>query len=100
MSSWSWPAAALPTRTGLERAELLAALLVLLTEPFRQPADEGGRLGEEPEPQQRVQAEAGVADPDVAVVPVPPAADLLGQARRDGGDDAAARLVAEHLERQ
>ncbi|CAH0291805.1 hypothetical protein SRABI26_04254 [Arthrobacter sp. Bi26] len=38
--------------------------------------------------QQRLQGEGGVAQPAEAVVPVPGAADLLRQGRRDGGNNA------------
>ena len=51
-----------------------------------------------PSRSRRVEAERRVADPDVAVVPVALAADLLGQARRRRGDDRAGRLVGEQLE--
>ena len=83
-----------------QRAEPVRARVVLLAEPLGQPADERAGLVEEAEPQQRVQAEAGVAHPHVAVVPVAGAADLLGQAGRHRGHDPAGRLVAEHLQRQ
>ena len=48
------------------------------------------------------EGERGVPQPDVAVVPVARAAELLGQARRRGGRDAARVLVregAQHGER-
>ena len=48
--------------------------------------------------EQGLEGERGVAQPAVAVVPVPLAADVLGQARRRGGDDAAAHLVGEQAQ--
>ena len=56
-----------------------------------QPVHEGLGLLGEAEPQQGVEGEGGVADPGVAVVPVAPAADALGQAGGRGGDDRAGR---------
>ena len=58
-----------------------------------------GLVGE-PQPQQGVEAEGGVADPHVAVVPVALAADLLGQAGGRRRDDRPARLVGQQLEGQ
>ena len=49
---------------------------------------------------QRVQRQAGVAQPAEAVVPVAHAADLLGQRRRRRRDDAAGRRVGHRLERE
>ena len=53
------------------------------------------RAGRDP---QRLDGEAGVADPGVAVVPVALAADVLGQRRRRRGDDRAGRLVGQALQ--
>ena len=47
---------------------------------------------------QRLERQAGVADPGVAVVPVALAADRLGQRGGRGGDDRAGRTVGEALE--
>jgi len=64
------------------------------------PPHEGAGFVSEPDPEQRVEREARVADPRVAVVPVPLAADPLREARRRGGDDGPGRVEAEELERQ
>ena len=66
-------------------------------------ADEGAerlRLLREAEPEQRVEGEGGVANPGVAVVPVPAAAELLREARRRGRDDGAGRRERQQLERE
>src|SRR6266536_1874384 len=47
---------------------------------------------------ERLQRQACVADPGVAVVPVALAADRLGQRRRRRSDDRARRTVGEALE--
>ena len=65
-----------------------------------QPVHEPGRLLGEADPHQGVQGEGGVAHPGVAVVPVPHAADALGQAGGRRGDDGPGRLVGQQLERQ
>ena len=72
----------------------------LLAEALGQPVHERRGLLGEAEPQERVQREGRVADPRVAVVVVPHAADVLGQARRRRGDDRARRPVRHQLERQ
>ncbi len=78
-----------------------AALAVgRLAEPVGQPGDERLRLLREPEPQERVERERGVAHPRVAVVPVALAADVLRQAGGRGGDDCAGGPVGEQLERE
>jgi hypothetical protein len=59
------------------------------------PAQERLRLGQRPQVDQRPRGHRGVADPAVAVVPVPDAADLLRQRGGGGGQDGAGRLVAE-----
>ena len=81
----------------LERPRLAADAL---PEAVGEPVHEPGRLLGEAEPEQCVEREGGVADPGVAVVPVPPAADLLGQARRRRGDHRARRLVGEQLQHE
>ena len=53
------------------------------------------RAGRHPE---RLHGEAGVADPGVAVVPVPFPAHALRQRRRPGGDDRAAGLVGQAVQ--
>ena len=84
-----------------QRAEVVGrAVLGRVRHPVREPAHERRRLVGEAEPQQRVEAERGVADPHVAVVPVAAPAHRLGQARGRRGDDRAGRLVGEQLERQ
>ena len=65
-----------------------------------QPVHEPGRLLGEADPHQRVQGEGGVAQPGVAVVPVPHPADALGQARGRGGHEGPGRLVGQQLQRQ
>src|SRR5262249_42428222 len=47
---------------------------------------------------ERLQRQAGVADPGVAVVPVALAADGLGQRRRGRGDDGAGGAIRQALE--
>src|SRR5919107_2613947 len=49
---------------------------------------------------QRTEDEGAIAQPAVAVVPVPGAAKSLGERGRGGGDDAATRLVGQSLEGQ
>src|SRR6478735_4475242 len=122
MSSWSWSAAPLPIRTGadprwpskwsdllrqlgatvdavhdLQRPECPGAVLA---EAPAQPLHERRALIREPEPQQRVEREGGVADPGVAVVPVAATAELLGQAGRRRRDDPAGGQERQQLERQ
>src|SRR5215469_1869896 len=68
----------------LERAvglELLAAL--------RHPAHEGGRLFRVAEAHESLEDERRVADPGVAIVPVAPAPDQLGETEGRRGDDGA-----------
>src|SRR5437762_9225273 len=72
--------------------ELLAARL--------HPAHEGGRLLGEAEAHEAVEREGGVADPGVAIVPVPLAAELLGKPEGGGRDDGAVRPRGEELEGQ
>ena len=81
----------------LERAALA---VVRLAEAVGEPREELLRLLGEPERQERVHREGGVAHPGVAVVPVALAADVLGQARGRSGHDRAGRAVGEQLERQ
>ena len=57
-------------------------------------------LGLEAVLHERLERQGGVAQPDVAVVPVAHAAVLLGQARGRGGDDAAGVLVGEGAQHQ
>ena len=61
----------------------------------QQPPPPALRLGPEPVVQQHVQRERRVPQPDVAVVPVALAAELLRQARGRCRDDAAGVLVGE-----
>ncbi len=49
---------------------------------------------------QSEEREGRVAQPAVAVVPVPDAADPLGQRRRRSGDDSSGRRVRERLQRE
>src|SRR6185295_10793088 len=77
---------------GAVGAELSAALA--------QPVHEVAGLLDEADAHERVRREGGVADPGVAVVPVAPAAQVLGQAAGDGGHHGPARLVGEELQRQ
>jgi hypothetical protein len=56
------------------------------------------RLAGEAEAEQGVDAEGGVADPDVAVVPVALAAELFGEAGGGGGDDGAGGGVGQEFE--
>src|SRR5215211_279620 len=49
---------------------------------------------------QRTEDEGAIAQPAVAVVPVPGAAESLGERGRGGGDDAAARFVGQPFEGQ
>src|SRR5881409_3479559 len=72
--------------------ELLAARL--------DPAHEGRRLLGEAEAHEAVEREGGVADPGVAIVPVPLAAELLGKPEGGGRDDGAVRPRGEELEGQ
>ena len=64
-----------------------------------QPVPEAGRLLGEPDAEQAVQRERGVADPGVAVVPVARAADRLGQAAGRCRDDRPRRFEGQELER-
>ena len=65
-----------------------------------QPVHERRGLFGEAEPQQPVERERRVADPGVAVVPVAPAAELLGQRGRRRRDERAGRRVGQQLQRQ
>ena len=75
-------------------------VLVGILPAILQPVPEAGRLLGEPDAEQAVQRERGIADPGVAVVPVARAADRLGQAARRGGDDRPRRFERQELERQ
>ena len=121
MSSWSWSAAALPTRTGAEprwpsrwsssrsgRSVRPSMPYMICSGPVWQPSprltcsvrkfmNASASLGEA-QPQHRVHAEGGVAHPHVPVVPVAFAAELLGQAGRRRGHDRAGRRVGEQLQ--
>jgi hypothetical protein len=63
-------------------------------------AHKGIGLAGEAQPQKRVDAEGGVPNPYVAVVPIPLAADLLGQAGRRRGHDGAGGSIGQQLQRQ
>ena len=78
-----------------QRARLAAGRVA---EAPLQPAHERAGLLGEPEPEQRVEREGGVADPRVAVVPVARAADLFRQAGGGGGHDRAGGRVREQFE--
>ena len=65
-----------------------------------EPVHERRRLLLEADAKQRVEGERGVANPGVAVVPVAPAADGLGQRGRRRRDDGAGGGVGEQLEHQ
>ena len=64
-----------------------------------QPLAPGAGLLEVAGDQQRVERERGVAEPAVAVVPVPHPADPLGQRRGRRGHDPAGRRVGQRLQR-
>ena len=81
----------------LQRARLAAGGVA---EAPLQPLHERAGLLGEPEPEQRVEREGGVAHPRVAVVPVACAAEPLRQAGGGGGHDRAGRRVCEQLERE
>ena len=65
-----------------------------------EPADKRTHLVGEADPEEPVERERGVADPGVAVVPVPVPADVLGQAGRRRGDDGAGGLEGQQLEQE
>src|SRR5205823_10335954 len=70
----------------LQRAGLLIERLApAVFEPI---FEAGGFLGE-PDPQEAVKSERRVANPRVAIVPIPLAADHLGQTTGRGGNDRA-----------
>ena len=81
----------------LQRARLAVGRVA---EAPLQPLHERAGLLGEPEPEQRVEREGGVAHPRVAVVPVACAAELLRQAGGGGGHDRAGGRVGEQLERE
>ncbi len=64
-----------------------------------QPVPEAAGLVDVSADHQRVQRQAGVAQPAVAVIPVANAPDRLGQRRGRGGDDGAGGLERQRLER-
>ena len=66
----------------------------------QQPVPPEPRLVGVPGVDQRLDGQGGVAQPAVAVVPVPLAAELLGQRGGRGGDDAARLLVGHQAERE
>ena len=117
-SSWSWPWAALPMRTGARAfvarqprhlpfgqaalaGDAVHDLHLLRTAGDRaqQPVAPSLRFVVVAGIHQREQRERGVAQPAEAVVPVADAAELLGQRRGRRRDDAAGRRVGERLER-
>jgi hypothetical protein len=71
-----------------------------LLAPLLQPVHEARRLLEETEPHQAVHRERGIAQPGVAVVPVPRAAGFLRQRGGRGGDQGARGVIDEKLERE
>ena len=89
-----------PAVHGVHELERPVAVRVALLPAGGQPVPEPGRLLGEPDPQEGVHRERGVANPGVAVVPVPHPADPLRQAGGRGGDDRPGRLVGEQLQRQ
>ena len=121
MSSCSWSAAPLPTRTGREPRQPSKWSRRLLgqvggaVDPVhdlqrtgsvpaagrRGPAARCRRPGllDVAQAEQRVDRERAVPDPGVAVVPVALAAGLLGQPRGGRGDRRAGRRVGHELER-
>ena len=74
------------------------AVVPLVGQP--QPADEVERLVVVADRHQREEGKRAVAQPAEAVVPVPDAADPLGQRSGRRRDDRAGRLVGQELERQ
>src|SRR3981081_1864302 len=109
MSSWSWPWAPLPIRTGrdprhpsrcgtlellhprtaadpVHELERAGAVRVGVPPAVAEPVHEPHRLAGEPDPEQGVQGERSVADPGEPVVPVPDSADPLREAGRRGRD--------------
>ncbi len=79
---------------------LQRAVGLQLVRPRLQPVHEPRRLVGEAEPDEAVQREGGVADPRVAVIPIPLAADPLWKAAGGRSDDGAGRLVGQQLQRQ
>ena len=80
----------------VQRATLAADLL---GHPVPQPAAELRRFLGEPQPQQRVDGERGIAHPGEAVVPVALPADLLGQTGGRRGHQPTGRGVGHQLQR-
>src|SRR5580704_5876293 len=76
------------------------ALALLLAIARIEPAHEVGGFRSEAQAQEAVQRKGGVADPGIAVVPIPRPADFFRQAARRGGDERAGRLEGEELERE
>ena len=89
-----------PAVDAVHELQRAVAVGLVLVPAGGQPVHEPGRLLGEADPQQGVEGEGGVADPGVAVVPVPHPADALGQAGGRGGDDRPGRLVGQQLQRQ
>ncbi len=89
-----------PAVHGIHELERSVAVRVALLPARGQPVPELGCLFGESDSQEGIHRERGVADPGVAVVPVPHPADPLRQAGGRGGDDRPGRLVGEQLQRQ
>src|SRR5207253_9915300 len=64
------------------------------------PAHEGGRLVRVAEAHEPVERERRVTDPGVAIVPVAPGPDRLGETEGRRGDDRAVLPRGEQLQRQ
>ena len=117
-SSWNWRVAALPILTG--RRPLVAGepvegelgkaplarwpvhdlqLIGCPGSDAQQPVAPGDGLGLVAAEHEGVEAEGGIAQPAVPVVPVPDTADVLRQRGGRGRDEAAGRRVGERLQR-
>ena len=68
--------------------------------PVRQPVEVRGRLRGEPELEEGVQRERGVAQPGEPVVPVALSADILREARCGRRDDRSGGRVGHELQRE
>src|SRR6516164_5392855 len=80
----------------LQRADAAA---VRLLPAVLEPASKARRLLGEADAQERVKREGRITDPGIAIVPVPLAADVLGQAARRRRHYRSRRLERQELER-
>src|SRR4030095_8002519 len=78
------PIDAIEDLEGVARFEFTTALL--------DPAHERGRFARIAQPHQGVEGEGSVANPSVAIVPIPRAAKLLGKTKSRGRHECAMRV--------